>query len=82
MSMVDSPFLAKMYSSYQDQNNFYLLIELINGRNLWTSKRGYKQKFKEKEIKFITVCLLSGLKALHDKNILHRDIKAGNIIID
>eukprot|EP00340_Litonotus_pictus_P001762 CAMPEP_0170518360 /NCGR_PEP_ID=MMETSP0209-20121228/4064_1 /TAXON_ID=665100 ORGANISM="Litonotus pictus, Strain P1" /NCGR_SAMPLE_ID=MMETSP0209 /ASSEMBLY_ACC=CAM_ASM_000301 /LENGTH=150 /DNA_ID=CAMNT_0010803889 /DNA_START=118 /DNA_END=567 /DNA_ORIENTATION=+ len=37
--------------------------------------------FKEDEIWFFTIQIIKGLKALHDKNIMHRDLKSANIFL-
>lgn len=37
--------------------------------------------FKEDEIWFYTIQILRGLKSLHDKNIIHRDLKSANIFL-
>ena len=31
---------------------------------------------------FIAACVIKGLKALHDKSLLHRDIKPDNLVIN
>lgn len=37
--------------------------------------------FKEDEIWFFTIQILKGLNALHEKNIMHRDLKSANIFL-
>ena len=39
-------------------------------------------KFSESEIWNITGSMTQGLKALHDKNILHRDLKCANVFLN
>jgi len=41
-----------------------------------------RRKFNETETRFILACLLSGLEAIHSKNILHRDINPENLVFD
>lgn len=37
--------------------------------------------FKEDEIWFFTIQIIKGIKSLHDKNIMHRDLKSANIFL-
>ena len=39
-------------------------------------------KFSEREIKFYSVQLILGLKNLHSSDIMHRDLKLENLILD
>ena len=41
-----------------------------------------KKYFTEDQTKFIVICILIGLKYLHENHIIHRDIKPENIVLD
>ncbi len=41
-----------------------------------------KKLFKEREIWNVFVQMIKGLKALHDMNIFHRDLKSANIFLN
>lgn len=61
--------------------NFYILMELIRGvtlRNLISSS----DNLTEKDFSLIMKNLFEAVKYLHDKDIIHRDIKLENIMIN
>ena len=39
-------------------------------------------KFKEHEVKFYITQLVLGVKYLHESNIMHRDLKLENLLLD
>ena len=40
------------------------------------------KKFSEREIKFYSLQLILGLRYLHDSDIMHRDLKLENLLLD
>lgn len=42
LQQVDSSFQVKLYATFQDANNLYLLMEFIEGNDLRHLMRGYK----------------------------------------
>ncbi|GBB91663.1 hypothetical protein RclHR1_19000001 [Rhizophagus clarus] len=67
------------YEKTDDEINIFL--EYVNGGSIGTCLRIYGA-FKEPVVRSFTRQILLGLQYLHEKGILHRDIKADNILVD
>ena len=77
---LNHPIVIKYIYSEQISNYYFLYLEYIPGgsiKNMLDQFGG----FNEILIKKYTKQILSGLKYLHDKKIIHRDIKCANILI-
>ncbi|MDB9445482.1 protein kinase domain-containing protein [Anabaena sp. CS-542/02] len=70
------PQIPELYSYFCENNDFYLVQEHIQGKNL--AQMG---KINSEKAKIILSSLLTTLQYIHSKNIIHRDIKPENIII-
>lgn len=60
---------------------YNLFLEYVAGGSIASCLRLYG-KFEEPLIRFLTLQVLQGLSYLHTKGILHRDMKADNILLD
>lgn len=69
------------YDSDLVEGHIYIFLEYVPGGSISGLLNQY-QSFDEPLVKFFTRQILCGLEYLHDKNILHRDIKGGNVLID
>ena len=74
-----SDFLPTIISSFQDYNNIYLITTFYVGKTLKFFSKG---NMTEKQIKFVSACIIQSLAYLRKKKIIHRDIKLNNIIMD
>ncbi|KAL4512617.1 hypothetical protein ABPG72_020454 [Tetrahymena utriculariae] len=72
--------IVKMIKSFEDSENLYLVMEYCEGGDLFHYLK-HHQKLSEAEAKRITYRLAEGLKYLHDKSIIHRDLKLGNVLL-
>lgn len=68
------------YDVDEEEGYINIFLEYVPGGSIQSclSKQG---KFDESLVSFLTRQILLGLEYLHDRNILHRDIKAGNVLI-
>lgn len=65
---------------YRDDNQIIVIEEFINGRTL-EQVMADREFFSDERIKNILLQLCEGLSFLHKKDIVHQDIKPGNIIL-
>lgn len=79
-SSLSHPNIVEIYDVGEDEGNFYIVMEFIEGKTL-------KQLIKKRgvlslpETMDIMLQLLDALASAHDSYIIHRDIKPQNIMI-
>ena len=81
LSKMNHPFIVNMHFSFQDINSLYLVMDLITGKDL-RYHLSLKKKFSAEITKFFLACTILGLEYIHYNNILHRDIKPDNLVLD
>lgn len=82
LSKMNHPNIVKFFTSIEDNNNLYIVMEYCDGGDLMN--RINKQRgvlFDEDQILNWFVQISLGLKHIHDRKVLHRDIKAQNIFL-
>nr|XP_033469655.1 serine/threonine-protein kinase Nek5-like isoform X2 [Epinephelus lanceolatus] len=82
LSKMKHPNIVTFISSFQERGSLYIVMEFCDGGDLMKKinmQRGVF--FTEQQVVdwFVQICL--GLKHIHDRKILHRDIKAQNIFL-
>lgn len=88
MIEVNSPFHIKLINTYKSSKNLYILMEYAPGRNLKDQiERGKgitdsSHQGAMTRVKFYAANLVLAMEHLHRKQITHRDLKPGNILID
>ena len=81
MSMISHTFVTKFHSTFQDEDNVYFLMDYVKGEELYYILKEQK-KFTEEQAKFYLAEIYSIISYLHSKNIIYRDLKTENIIVD
>jgi len=79
--MVNFPFITKMYRTYKDENFVYFLLSYVRGIDLFDAIRQIDLLSNE-ESQFYIGSMLLAIEYLHKLNIVYRDIKPENIMID
>ena len=79
-SSLNHPNIVEIYDVGEDDGNFYIVMEYIDGKNL---KQLIKRRTKLTlpEVIDIMKQLTDGIASAHDSFIIHRDIKPQNMLI-
>ena len=76
----ENRYIPKLYASFVENGLFYLVQEWIDGLTL-TEEIERKGKWNEDAIRRLMIGILQTLIYVHDRGIIHRDIKPDNIIL-
>ncbi|KAH7971745.1 hypothetical protein HPB52_002402 [Rhipicephalus sanguineus] len=82
MQQCDSPYVVKYYGSYFKGSDLWIVMEYCGGGSVSDIMRLRKKTLTEDEIATILSDTLRGLEYLHQRRKIHRDIKAGNILLN
>ncbi|EEB97324.1 hypothetical protein MPER_03381, partial [Moniliophthora perniciosa FA553] len=66
---------------FEDEENVYMTLELCTSGSLMDMLR-CRRKFTEPEARFFTVQLIGACQYMHDHQVIHRDLKLGNLFLD
>ncbi|EFO20742.1 STE/STE20/MST protein kinase [Loa loa] len=82
MQQCDSKYVVKYYGSYFKNSDLWIVMEYCGAGSVSDIMRIRKKTLNEAEIGAVTRDVLKGLRYLHDLKKIHRDIKAGNILLN
>ena len=82
MKQIDHPFAIVLYDSFEDNDNFYLVMEYVEGETLISYLQNYSP-LPEWKVHYIFIELISCLHYFHTQlKLVHRDLRLENIMID
>ncbi|KAI9264191.1 hypothetical protein BDA99DRAFT_536917 [Phascolomyces articulosus] len=81
MTQTDSPFVTKLYYTFQSKDYLYLVLEYLNGGDCSALVKVLGNLPEDWARNYLAEVTL-GLAYLHSKNVIHRDVKPDNLLID
>lgn len=81
MQHLEHPNIVQYLGCERGELSISIYLEYISGGSIGSCLRKHG-KFEESVVKSLTWQTLGGLSYLHDQGILHRDLKADNILLD
>ena len=77
----EHPNLIKLIDVFHTADQCFIVMEYVQGKDLFEYLRSYNYRIPEPQVKKIVYNLLAGVSYLHERGIIHRDLKLENIIM-
>ncbi|KAH6687254.1 camp-dependent protein kinase [Plectosphaerella plurivora] len=81
LAEVKHPFLLTLWGTFQDCRNLYMVMDFVEGGELFSLLRK-SGRFPNPVAKFYAAEVTLALEYLHSRNIIYRDLKPENLLLD
>ncbi|OJJ80502.1 cAMP-dependent protein kinase catalytic subunit pkaC [Aspergillus glaucus CBS 516.65] len=81
LSRARHPFLITLWGTWQDSRNLYMVMDFVEGGELFSLLRK-SQRFPNPVAKFYAAEVTLALDYLHTQQIIYRDLKPENLLLD
>ena len=81
LSVMHNPFIVKLNYAFQTSEKLFLLLDYCPGGDL-SKQLQIQTRFSEEKAKFYICEIILALGDLHKNNIIFRDLKPDNVVID
>jgi len=81
MAQLKSPFLVNLLFAFQDETDLFLIMPFMQGGDLryFLTQKG---RMLEEACRFYAAEVIMGLEELHSLNVVYRDLKPDNLLLD
>ncbi|PWN51721.1 Pkinase-domain-containing protein [Violaceomyces palustris] len=81
LGQVSNPFLVNLFCTFQDSRNCYMLMEYVVGGEIFSYLRR-AGRFTCDVARFYISTIVIAIEYLHSRDIVYRDLKPENLLID
>lgn len=78
----DHPFLMQLVKTFETSKSVYILTELCTGGELYAAIRKIPGVLTLAQAQFYSGSLVLALENLYDRNVIYRDLKPENVMLD
>ncbi|XP_044762491.1 serine/threonine-protein kinase 10 isoform X2 [Coccinella septempunctata] len=75
------PNIVQLHEAFLKEQQLWLLIEYCDGGAIDSIMTELEKPLNEKQIAYVCQNMCEGLQFLHKSHIIHRDLKAGNVLL-
>ena len=86
MKSLNHPNIVKYVNFVSDKDYYYIIMEYVKDGDLAKCleiyRLKYRKPFSEEIVQYLMKQIVSAIKYIHNKNIIHRDLKLENIMVN
>ncbi|KAF5891949.1 cGMP-dependent protein kinase 1-like, partial [Clarias magur] len=88
---IECDFIVRLHATFKDSRYIYMVMDFCSGGEIWTKLKEavlqqsyacYRRRFEENIAVFIAACVVEAYAYLHKKDIMYRDLKPENLMLD
>lgn len=81
LKRIDHPFIVNLKYAFQNEAHLFMVIDFLSGGELFYHLNQHNH-FTEQRAKFYCAEVVSAIGYLHENDILYRDLKPENLVLD
>lgn len=81
LAMIEHPFVVNLLTTFQDPKRLFIVLEFVNGGELFSHLRK-EGRLANDDSRFYAGEIILAFEYLHTQNIVYRDLKPENLLID